>query len=323
MSNSGDGEATPEVSVVVASRDGAERLPVLLAALARQTLAPERYEVIVVDDGSRPAQGSAAAAGAGPVRLLRHQEPRGPAAARNTGWRAARAPLVAFTDDDCRPEPGWLEAVLRAHAGHPGAIVQGRTRPEPAAEPDLAHPRARSLRVEGLGPFFQTANVSYPRELLERVGGFDERISTPSCEDIDLAMRALATGAGAVFAPDAVVNHAVVQHSLREAIRFATRWRTLPETVARHPRLRAVFPCHGRVWRETHARLLLALAGIALARVHPAFLAWCVPYLTFRRGWRPRELLRALAELPAVVPVDVAELAVLARSSARARTLFL
>src|SRR5207253_2135544 len=90
-------------------------------------------------------------------------------------------------------------------------------------------------------------------------------------------------------------------------VRFSTRWRTLPALVARHPEIRPAFTWHGWVWRETHARLLMALAGIALARVHRAFLVWCVPYVTFRRGWRPSALRRALAELPGLAAVDAAE----------------
>jgi GT2 family glycosyltransferase len=309
------------VSVVVAARDGADRLPTLLRALAGQTLARERYELIVVDDGSRDHTPQVLA-GADLDRRLRHDSTRGAAAARNTGWRAARAPLVAFTDDDCRPETGWLEAGLATHRAHPEALVQGRTRPEPADEPKLDRPRARSLRVDRLGPFFQTCNVFYPRELLERVGGFDERVVV-GAEDVDLAFRALDAGASAVFAPDALVNHGVLEHSLGEAVRFAARWRSLPTVVARHPALRPAFPWRGRVWRESHARLLLAMAGLALARLHPGFLVWCLPYATLRRGWRPRELARGLAELPGVAVVDAAELAVLGWSSARARTLFL
>jgi GT2 family glycosyltransferase len=309
------------VSVVVPTRDRARRLSVLLDALADQTLARDRYQLIVVDDGSRDDT-SRVLAEADVDRLLRHDAPRGPAAARNTGWRAAAAPLVAFTDDDCRPEPAWLEAGLAHHAEHPEALVQGRTRPEPADEARLDRPRARSLRVDRLGPFFQTCNVFYPRELLERIGGFDERIRI-GAEDVDLAMRALEAGARAVFADDALVSHEVVERSLPDAVRFAARWRTLPAVVGRHPRLRAAFPWHGRVWRESHARLLLALAGLALAPVHSAFLVWCVPYVTLRRGWYPRELARAVAELPGVALVDAAELAVLGFASARARTLLL
>ncbi|MEA2308496.1 MAG: hypothetical protein QOI65_782 [Thermoleophilaceae bacterium] len=308
---------------MVPTRDRAERLPVLLEALAAQTLARDRYEVVAVDDGSADDTPRVLAA-ADVDRVVRHERSRGPAAARNSGWRAASAPLVAFTDDDCRPEPGWLEAGLRAHVSAPQAIVQGSTRPEPAGEPLLAaSPHARSLRVDRLGPFFQTCNVFYPRDVLERVDGFDDSIPTPSSEDADLAMRALDAGAGAVFAADAVVNHEVAARSVTEALRFATRWRTLPALVRRHPSIRRAFPWRGRVWRETHARLLLALAGLALAPVHRAFLLWCIPYVTVRRGWRPHELRRAIAELPAVAVVDAAEVAVLAWASARERTLFL
>jgi glycosyltransferase involved in cell wall biosynthesis len=313
-----EASAAPEVSVVVPTRDRAERVRVVLEALGQQTLPRDRFEVIVVDDGS-----AASLSSAGADRLLRHDSPRGPAAARNTGWRAARGPLVAFTDDDCRPEPGWLEAGLRAHRLSPGAIVQGRTRPEPADERSLDRPHSRSVRVDRLGPFFQTCNVFYPRELLERVRGFDERIPTPSSEDADLALRALATGSGAVFAEDALVNHEVVVRSLGEAVRFAARWRTLPALVARHPEIRRAFPWRGRVWRETHGRLLLAIAGLTLSRANRSFLLWCVPYITFRRGWHPSALRRSLAELPGLAVVDLAELLVLARASARERTLLL
>jgi glycosyltransferase involved in cell wall biosynthesis len=318
----GDAAGAPEVSVVVPTRDRADRLPVLLGALAGQTLARERYELIVVDDGSADGTADVLAA-VGVDRVVRHERSRGPAAARNSGWRAARAPLVAFTDDDCRPEPGWLESGLRALQRAPGSIVQGVTRPEPADEPLLRSPHARSIRVDRLGPFFQTCNVFYPRAVLERVDGFDEGIPTPSSEDADLAMRALGAGARAVFAPDAVVNHAVVVRSTADAVRFSARWRTLPALVRRHPEIRRAFPWRGFVWRETHARLLLALAGLVLAPVHRAFLAWCVPYLTLRRGWRPQELRQAVVELPSVAVVDAAEVAVLAWASARERTLFL
>ena len=230
---------------------------------------------------------------------------------------------MAFTDDDCRPEPGWLEAGLRAHRAAPGTLVQGQTRPEPADEHLLAHPRARSIRVERLGPFFETCNVFYPRSLLERLGGFDETIPTAGSEDTDLALRSFEVGASAVFAPDALVSHAVHEFTLPEAVRFTVRWRTLVGLVKRHPRLRAAFPWHGRIWRETHARLILALLGLALGRRHPVFLLWCLPYLSYRHGWRPAGLARTLRELPGVAAVDLAELAVLAAASARERRLLL
>src|SRR5437660_469253 len=96
-----------EVSVVVPSHDRPEGLARLLAGLRRQTLAPERFEVIVVDDGSsEPAVVDSREL---LVRVLRHEQSRGPAAARNSGWRAASADVVAFIDDDCVPSERWLE----------------------------------------------------------------------------------------------------------------------------------------------------------------------------------------------------------------------
>jgi GT2 family glycosyltransferase len=322
MSALGSESAPPDVSVVVATRNRADGVLNLLAALERQTLPRERFEVVIVDDGS--LDGTREVLRDPRVdRALRQEPSRGPATARNLGWRAAAAPLVAFTDDDCRPEPGWLEAGLRAHRAAPGVLVQGQTRPEPADEHLLAHPRARSIRVEGLGPFFETCNVFYPRTLLELLGGFDETIPTAGAEDTDMALRSFELGAGAVFAPDALVSHAVHVPTLPDAVRFTVRWRTLVALVKRHPRLRTVFPWRGRIWRETHARLILALLGLALGRRRPLFLLWCVPYLSYRHGWRPAGLARALRELPSVAPVDLAELAVLTAASARQRLFLL
>src|SRR5947208_1990741 len=89
-----------------------------------------------------------------------------------------------------------------------------------------------------------TTREPAPRALLEWVGGFDERIPT-GAEDADLAMRALEAGAGAAFAPEALMNHGVLEHSLIDAVRFTTRWRTLPAVVGRHPPLRRAFPWRG------------------------------------------------------------------------------
>jgi GT2 family glycosyltransferase len=297
----------------VPTRARPDGLATLLTALDAQTLPAERFEVVVVDDGSADPP----AAHGRIDRLVRHERPRGPATARNSGWRVASAPLVAFVDDDCRPEPGWLEAALEAHRASPAAIVQGRTRPEPEDEARLSDPLARSIRVERLGPFFETCNIAYPRALLERIGGFDETIPTAGSEDTDLALRALEAGAYAVFAPEAVVNHAVHDFGVAAAVRFSWRWRTLVRLVKRHPRLRTAFPWHGRVWRETHARLIIALAGLVLARRSPLFLLWVAPYLGCRRGYSPEGVARALRELPRTLPVDVAELAVLSAASVR------
>ena len=105
--------AAPEVSVVIPTRARETRLSFALEALGRQTLDPEHFEVIVVraPDPEGPLAGVPDGL---PVTFLEHVGPPGPGAQRDLGWRNARAPLVAFTDDDCRPEPGWLEGLLAA-----------------------------------------------------------------------------------------------------------------------------------------------------------------------------------------------------------------
>jgi len=112
-----------DVSVVIPTRNRETRLRFALEALAAQTLPRERFEVVVVraSDAEEPLVSAPPGL---PVRFLAC--PPGPAAQRNLGWRAARAPLIAFTDDDCRPAPDWLERLVAA-ADSSGGILQGRT----------------------------------------------------------------------------------------------------------------------------------------------------------------------------------------------------
>src|SRR5919112_3747588 len=168
-----------DVSVVVPSHERPLRLRWLLNALEEQSLARERWELVVVHDSrgeeTEELLRSHPLAAAGVLRHVRLDAGTGtPARQRNVGWRMARADLVAFTDDDCRPEPGWLEALLEAARANPGAIVQGAVRPDPLEAEVMRAPRYRTVEVDPPGPFAQTANIAYPRALLEAHGGFDE-----------------------------------------------------------------------------------------------------------------------------------------------------
>jgi len=301
-------DAVPDVpvAVVIPTRGRPERLRALLRALAGQGA----DEVIVVLDGPDPAAESvlAEARRGLPVRVQRHPVPRGPAAARNTGWRAATAPLIAFTDDDCVPAPGWLSALRAA----PGDIVCGRVAPHPDELGSLG-PFSRTLSVEGAGPWFQTANIRYPRALLERLGGFDEGFPHPAGEDTDLGWRAREAGAVGVFAPEALVWHAVHPLGVRASVRGAARWASAVRVVKRHPGVRRHLP-HRYFWKPSHEKLLLAAAGAVLARpTRGLSLAAAFPYLRLRRG-------RAL---PGHLAVDAAEVVAMVRGSVRARTLLL
>src|SRR4051794_33546447 len=102
----------------MATHNRARRLEAMLASLREQTLGHDAFEVVVVDDASddegetRAALDAAVGRGDLDLRVIHRERSRGPAVARNEGWRAARAPLVAFTDDDCRAAPEWLESAL-------------------------------------------------------------------------------------------------------------------------------------------------------------------------------------------------------------------
>jgi GT2 family glycosyltransferase len=321
--------AQPEISVVIPSHGRRLRLLWLLNALEEQTLEPDRFEVIVVHDYDDPlavdALDAHPLARAGQLHSTRIEGVTGPAQKRNLGWRAARAPLVAFTDDDCRPDPDWLRSLLAAGAEDQDAILQGATRPEPLENAIFAAPHHRSQWVDPPNLFAQTCNIAYPRALLETIDGFDEALPSAAGEDTDLALRAKAAGAAHVGVPDAVVFHAVESFSLPQVIRMTYRWQHLPYVVRRHPALRRALVM-GVFWRRTHLELLLALAGLATVRRRPVGLALAAPYLARAlnsRGSRRRARLVSAVELPGRALIDLAEVATMVRGSVRHRSLML
>jgi hypothetical protein len=320
MAEGGRDPNAPEIAVVIPTRRRETRLAFALEALAAQRLDASRFEVIVVRDGDAAEPLAQAPPGLA-VRFLSRPGVAGPTAKRNVGWRASAAPLVAFTDDDCRPHPAWLESLVAAADGD-GTFLQGRTEPDPD-ERGLLHGFARSQEIRGLSGWYETCNMAYPRELLERLGGFDESFPFGG-EDTDLAYRAIEAGASPVYVHDALVWHAVMHRSVARALREATAWSEMAGVVARHPELRDALYL-GVFWRKSHAALLLALAGAALARHRsPIALAAALPYLELRVNWRAlsvRRLARRLAILPAWVAIDAVEIASRLPAALRHRTL--
>jgi len=314
--------ASPEIAVVIPTRGRETRLAFALEALAAQTLDPDRFEVIVVRDGDAREPLAAPPDGL-QARAFTRPGVAGPTAKRNLGWRASSAPLVAFTDDDCRPAPDWLEALLAA-AGEPGTgdhFVQGRTEVDPD-ERHLLFGLARSQRITSPSPWHETCNMAYPRPLLERLDGFDESY-TFGGEDTDLGLRALEIGARQVFAPDALVWHAVLASSLVGTVRSVGRLHTLPLVVSRHPEQRRHLFL--RVFRNrSHFGIVLAALALLTRRRRPGLaLAAALPYVAMnvdRRNLGPRGLARQALHLPARALVDAAGTASLIRGGLRHRT---
>jgi len=309
---------------VVPTRDRAARLRGLLRSLREQRLEAELFEVIVVDDGSRDSTPAVLAeeerSGGLAIKALQAAG-RGPAAARNAGWRHARAPLVAFIDDDCEATPAWLEALLDAAAAAPGAIVQGPTTPLPR-EAHLLGPFARTREIEEPGPWFQTCNILYPRELLERLGGFDERFPDAAGEDTDLAWRALEAGARTAFAERARVHHAVERLGPAGILRTTLRGPDAVYVFRRHPGLRARSLRFGVFRNPALSRLALALAGVAARRALPGATLLALPYVRNVLG-RCRDAGGSPWLAPFYVAQDLLFAFTALRGSARHRTLVL
>jgi glycosyltransferase involved in cell wall biosynthesis len=307
------------VSVVAATRDRAGRLDALLGSLHSQTLRAEDFEVIIVDDGSHDATDEVLAKHAAPGGLqlssVRHPESQGAAAARNAGWRNARAPLVAFTDDDCVAAPDWLEVGLRTFAEHPRGVIQGRVEINPA-ELERLNPFTHFLVQDEPGGGFPTANIFYPRELLVELGGFDaDTFPTVGGEDTDLAQRAFKLGANPVWAPDALVFHGVTHVGAMRRLRVAARWTPTVQVYKLHPELRDEL-LHGLFWRPNHwyfTRFMLALA--LPRRWGPLRLMLAAPYVTHLVERRSGPLLA-----PYLIALDAVEVAAIVRGAVRYRT---
>jgi len=314
--------STPEISVVIPTKDRESRLAFALDALAQQTLGRERFEVVVVRASDQAPQASAPKGL--PCRFLALAGSTGAGPQRNLGWRAASAPVAVFTDDDCRPAPDWLECMLAAAYARPGVILQGRTEPDPD-ERQLLHGLARSISIAEPTDWYETCNIAYPRSLLERLDGFDERFPGAWGEDTDLALRAREQGAEVGFAGDALVWHAVNPRSPARALAEALARDAVPAVIARHPRQREAL--YLRLFaRHAHGRLLLAGPAALLARRRPVLaLALVVPYASRYRnpGRGLLGLVRGFAQLPVRVFIDAVEILAMVRASAKHRTLVL
>ena len=199
-----------DYSVIVPAYNAAATIGYCLAALYAQTLPRDRYEIIVVDDGSTdPTAAIAAAAG---VQVVR-QPNQGPAAARNNGVASALGDIVFFTDADCAPAPTWLANMANPFSDSSIAGCKGvyRTRQRGLAprfaqiEYEERYDHMSQIRYID---FVDTYSAAYRRNVLIDNHGFDTSFPGDSSgEDQELSFRLSSLGYKMVFVPSAIVYH--------------------------------------------------------------------------------------------------------------------
>jgi glycosyltransferase involved in cell wall biosynthesis len=214
----------PFFSIVIPTYCRTGPLAACLAAISRLDYPCSRFEVIVVDDGSKSPPGAVVEAFRDQFELrLLTQAHSGPAWARNTGVAHARGDMLAFIDDDCDPAADWLSILAARSASHPGHMIGGRVinglTGNPYAEASqilsnlvCAHFNARP----GRPAYFTTNNLAVPTRRFLEIGGFDGSFTT--AEDRDLCDRWQCQGYPMSYSPEAVVYH-------RHALTLRSFWR--------------------------------------------------------------------------------------------------
>ncbi|MFZ9938184.1 MAG: glycosyltransferase [Luteolibacter sp.] len=226
----------PVFSVIVCTRNGADRIGACLDAVGRME---GRFETIVVDDGSADATAEFVKRSFPMVKLI-ELEPCGLSAARNAGAKVASGEVLAFTDDDCEPDREWLVRLAKILTAGDFAAAGGPNIPPPPREWHQAvvsaapgapgHVMLDDVEAEHL----PGCNLAVRREAFEAVGGFDPLFQTAG-DDVDFCWRLYDAGFRLAFAPDAFVWHhrrTQVRAYLRQQYGYGQAERLL---MAKHP----------------------------------------------------------------------------------------
>lgn len=235
---------TPVISVQLCTYNRKALLGRVLDALFRQDLDPDRYEIIVVDDGSNDGTYEEVLRNVRPpcaFHLVR-QRNAGLAAGRNAGIARASGEFILFMDDDVLATPSLLSAHVRFHAAHADAICRGAVINVSSFD---ALPTPVYSAKNYSGAYFWTTNVSTPLSLVKAAGGFDERFREYGWEDLELGFRLRRSGVPSILARDALVYHFKPPPAPEQFARLAQQARAQARTALqffeKHPHWRIAF----------------------------------------------------------------------------------
>jgi glycosyltransferase involved in cell wall biosynthesis len=282
-----------QISIVVPTFNSAKVLGTCLESLTNQTVGQEKYEVIVVDDGSTDETRDIVSKH--PVKYI-YQQNSGPAVARNNGVRQAEGEIILFTDADCEPQSNWIEELVKPLRDPQVVGVKGiyKTRQKELiarlVQIEYEHKYERMKKFKYID-FIDTYSAAYRKDIFTKYGGFDERYPKASVEDQELSFRLSRDGNKMVFNPEAVVYHrhsACLMDYLMKKYKIAY-WKAF--LLKRHP---------GKARTDTHTpqslkiQMLLSL-GLVLGFAAPLysslyyvsgfsilfFLLSCIPFFLF------------------------------------------
>ena len=289
--------SSPAVSVIVCTRDRGDMLLPTVESILADAPADGTVELVVVDQSSSDSVRRALVA-VRDDRLRYHAESsRGLSAARNAGIGATQSELIAFTDDDCVVEPGWISAIVSTFATHSEAgIVFGHVACAehdssqgflPGFEAQEGPLTPRRLRA-GTGGWGMGANMALRRSAWAKIGKFDEALGAGatlrSAEDVDYVLRAVACGVGVYHsAACTVVHYGFRPHA--EASRLLCGAAVgVGAMYAKHIRHRQPFA--GRLWRRDLWTRALDVGGALLRERRPTGInALRHEVIGFARGW--------------------------------------
>lgn len=246
------------VSVVVPTRNRAAMLGDCLDSLLRQSYPADRFEIVVIDDGSSDATAEVVAAlGRRPTPQVRYvqQEPRGLNAARNAGFMAAGGDPVCFVDDDVEVPPSWLEALVAGVLRQPAAgCVGGPIRVRFEGAPPRVCGEESWLREgeqdygsdERPVPHLNGGNLAVRRWVVARVGLFDDSLSG-SGDETEWEARVTSAGIAMVYVPSAWLWHRRTAAQMRVPALLRRRFRQGRE-YARYARRAGQGFSRGRLW---------------------------------------------------------------------------
>lgn len=292
-----------QVSVVIPAYNRLHSIRDTLAGLVMQTLDCASFEVVVVDNASTDGTHVALQALIPTMPFTLRVEAvagknEGPAKARNLGVQLARAPLIGFTDSDCRPSPDWLKQALAPFVDPQVAFVSGIVAFKPEQLGQLSFLSRKTVTADFEHPTYPTANLIFRKSCFVDNGGFLEHLSFPNmfgmtieAADTDLAWRLKEAGWKNVFVPAALVYHEVQNIRPRDWLLEPLRLFLVPALVKMHPGLRTSLLSHGLFFYPrsmVYMGALVALIGVGI--MAPRLLALSPPLLLLAAIARERSL---------------------------------